>query len=1540
MAVEYPGSVTQSDWCPGTSTSYSGCYPWVNLANVKTSSDSTYTYIKPSGGVTNGRGSRTLQCRNFGFSVPKNARIDTVWARVRLRNNVTSGSVEDRVMKFTHGDTANKAKSANWPYNTSSPTTRQYDADESKFTRSQINSSSFGFDVQATGANSGWGTPVVSWVQVGVGWTTPTYLISSSVNKSNPIADSNDQVNYTVTIKNTNNVKSTESMIVSLTLPSGVSSLDGTSWTISSLGAGSSTSKTFRLTTSTTGAKTITTKFNDTGSTTSQTLNPQAITYNIEATSSNISAKDGQQSTFALKATCNSKYGNNTISVPTPSGLIASSYNLHTRGSWNGSTWTPNYTVDGTSYLTMTYVNQLGTVSPGIPRTWTITASGSGKTVSRTITYTNDTLPYSLSSTGNQTKFDGEEATFIYTVTSNSTNGSLNINFGLTDGLQLVNAIPSNNGTYNPNNNTWNCNFTSATSNTLTLTVKNTGNGNGLIDEGTFKTFNITASGTNVNTLTRSITYYKDTSPPPTPPTEELIVPRDIFISEVYDGTSIEYDSIIITEGDELLESIKVPKNKDDTENIINPKESLEITSTGPYIIPLGGPAGKFTTKVKNITDKDLNVLLELDLDITNKERDIDSWIILDHIEGNFNFDNETKELNISKISAGQSVEFDLYFKYREEDIEAELRYIVAGEDIKSKRYFTGIGEETIDASEFFEGEDYEEYPVKILIMDMPFLTMDINGPSDIDIEDEFELEYTLYNNSNVDAEDVKTKITIPKQFEIISRNDGGEITNNNVLEWDIGDILGDDEVPRILKIIVRPLIKGRFITKFSTKGYKIWPNEVYHTMDVGIWPTTTLSGKVDKSVIEEDEELLLTIDIKNNYKLSKNTLIHIDLDDYDILDFDTELGYYQNGIWYIGDLGVNISGKLIITLKSTSIGYKTINVKGYRSDNKLFRELNIRNLVIEKKPKVDFIVTQDTNFVMKNDEEFIYNIKLKNLENKEITNLHFKNIFNKAIEIIDTSNPDFNIETNSLSVVSLGPNESIDFIITCKINIRGNYTSIFTFIADKISMKTVKLLIKCDDKAYQENIEHKITIFNFDKLKKYYRLNIDEDAKLQKTINRDNLSTEMVDIEHYNAGEYESYSGRNLSEIVDQINDTSIYVESKFMRKGENALKTKLYQLWPNGFIYRFGLLRSEIFHHTGVIPKLTNMIEYAMRWDVDKWGDKVWPGDLWDNGVFRVGIPYEKIPTNFIVPTVPELQKLIDKTRPAGTKGLPFYTFKTKLGIGVQIQNTKCTALHTPPVLSVGLSELDWYINSYRWDNINKERILAGKTENGKILYGSYYNFKTEPLGISAQGKLTDYNFKNSETAQKIGFNPIKVQRHSNIKTKQIDKITDYIDFQNIQITKKIPYEGTSTTEEITLQSPTETTLGFSNAEKHKIIDQIILDSQNSVKFELTNQIEENTEFGIYLINKDKTVRFARNKDELENGIKITITENNKDTVIYSNTIPNVNEYEKIYLNIEKIENDIMLSYSFNEEEFIILTSTIFNKLITEYGIYTMKR
>ena len=114
---------------------------------------------------------------------------------------------------------------------------------------------------------------------------------------------------------------------------------------------------------------------------------------------------------------------------------------------------------------------------------------------------------------------------------------------------------------------------------------------------------------------------------------------------------------------------------------------------------------------------------------------------------------------------------------------------------------------------------------------------------------------------------------------------------------------------------------------------------------------------------------------------------------------------------------------------------------------------------------------------------------------------------------------------------------------------------------------------------------------------------------------------------ENFSENAIESYEGKSLQEIFEKINKHSKYFKGRFYRSGTNTLLNDFMQFAPNGFIYRMGLLNSEIYQTLGVLPTYSYMSDKLFRWDPGEeqlldlipkkksfnWGENIWAGKGW---------------------------------------------------------------------------------------------------------------------------------------------------------------------------------------------------------------------------------------------------------------------------------------------------------------------------------------
>ena len=1199
----------------------------------------------------------------------------------------------------------------------------------------------------------------------------------------------------------------------------------------------------------------------------------------------------GQEVIYSVSFSSNKSITTTTnINVPTPAGLTFVEHGL-TNGSYSGGVWKISSGTGGT-------LNIRFRCTAAGSRTVRATIADTGKYVDKTIAISNPT--FSLSNSISKTQlYVNEQFTYTSTCSTNGFDASKTVYID-SPGLQIVSQ--SGNGTYTQSNKVWGAVFSNKTA-TKQITFRATQAGSYYISNW------IDGYGA----VTRYINVLLPDQPkppepeepePPEPPGPDPALPREETQISVEDGTSVEIPYLVVTDGDEL----EKPIEDEDPEISVDPAEMVSITSKGPRAVPLN-TSGIFTITVKNISEQPVlhNVRIDIgsDIDVELFER------ILQKQETPI----LTSEGYILISELKDEFKFNLEFRHN---------------DVITFNTLFNIFNQTL-------------HEMEVKIKDLPYLIMDIEGPSETDIDEEFDLIYTLRNPSQIDALDVETLIDIPKQFNILDIQGDGFTRNGYEISWN-HDLIESESSTIQLKVTLSGRGKGTYRFKFAIIDGEVFLNEIYHMLDVGIYPITSIIPNVDKRKLEVDEILILTTRITNTKKISKNTNLLFDLDDYELMDIDVEDGIFDetNMKWYIGDLGIGYDSKIILTLKAKTPGDKTFTIQGYRQTDKLFQTKKVYTTVFEKTPKFLFNVTQSTDIGYVDEEEY-YTIEIKNIEDESLFNCVIENIIPPQLEVLRSDNSEYDIITNTLTVDEIEANDSVSFKLYVKILEKGEISSIFSFKADKTNLEYRILTMRCADEYIYENLRHSIKIFNFDKLNKYCNLRISEQPNLIKTFNKENLTERIIDIEKYLVDRAEVYEGGNLRKIVDDINDNSIYVKSEFMRKGLNILRSDVYDIYPDGFIRRFGLLRSDIFHATGVIPKIINMSDYAMRWDIDNWNEKVWAGDIWDNGVFQAAIMYTDIPTNFIIPDYYELQAIINKAKPFGTKGMPFYMAREKFKMGMNLLSAKVEPRVYTELEKLRFKDPYCKMQVFEWDN---------DIDDLKLVYGYFdpIDYKLR-MKLDAKFKGVDITNPNVEPSikttldDKIRFKPVTSKGLVDVGDVKFNTINDYKssissdNLKNIDLNKILDLSTIDpiNTNDIIMTIPEEPILSFDNAPKYPITD--MFGDFDTIVVKIDSDIIDNSEFGLYISDGDEYVRFCRNKNIIngENGIKLVSNQSGLEETLYSNVLP---ETEEIYLKLEKVDDVILFYYSFDGLSFNFIKEFIMNFNFKRQGIYVINK
>ena len=527
----------------------------------------------------------------------------------------------------------------------------------------------------------------------------------------------------------------------------------------------------------------------------------------------------------------------------------------------------------------------------------------------------------------------------------------------------------------------------------------------------------------------------------------------------------------------------------------------------------------------------------------------------------------------------------------------------------------------------------------------------------------------------------------------------------------------------QILKVVYKATQKGIYDLILNTYDNKDtfeddqWSNSVTKKIMVDISSNVRIKTSVSKSKPYLNELIDFKIKFKNYSKKQNNFNFTIkDIGSYGTLHQknDYTLEYHtetkgkfepdtnQIGIWTINNIDINEEQELVLTLRPQELGYHVIETIFTDDDGQTQTFENIVN-VLEPNKQLDFNVyhavgvNKDTecndfdNIIEICDDDYIdlgdtlfYVCEITNNNRNAITDtthiyVRLDDTF-LTNEIICSTHEIIQQENNLLHIHI----PSIQGCKTTKVCFKVQPSKIGTFVSNfMLTNRNAKvyhknLTINVDEEFNQKQLEHEITIYNFEKTNHYFRYELDGNNTIFKFFNQGkDKSLRLVDVEKYEQDSIETYKGSNLKKLLRDIANNSKYIEPEFLRLGNNKLAPKGYEMYPDGFIRRFGLLNSEVFHYTGQLPTIGYLADKAMRWDQDTWDTKFWGGDIYDNGVFDLTIDYSKIPTNFNILDVDDpiknLQTLVDKTKPYGTQAICYYSAKLYLDmkIDAELQN-----------------------------------------------------------------------------------------------------------------------------------------------------------------------------------------------------------------------------------------------------------------------------
>ncbi len=525
---------------------------------------------------------------------------------------------------------------------------------------------------------------------------------------------------------------------------------------------------------------------------------------------------------------------------------------------------------------------------------------------------------------------------------------------------------------------------------------------------------------------------------------------------------------------------------------------------------------------------------------------------------------------------------------------------------------------------------------------------------------------------------------------------------------------------------------------------------------------------------------------------------------------------------------------------------------------DKAIKTKKILSEIIHNKKQLILKVDQTSDFVYPN-ELYKYQIYCKNVSGSRIDNIRIQILNPSAISIDE----DDSFINEGIPIGSLENGQSHLIFVKARCNKIGEFTVHFLCLGEESELVTKKLNILSAYNISNKETVHKIHIYNFEPYEeKYEFMSTDYNEEVTQLIKKQKLpygaydnpfpmysddpenniyvdesqdyldqmdilygdpedsdehSYQYLQRENFNKNKIESFEGESLREIFDNINKTSKLFKAKFIRTGTNKLLNRFKQYYPDGFIYRMGLMTSEIFHHVGVIPDYSYMNDYIFKWAAEnslplnlypkhidmKWYQNKWAGHGWnvwktytdeykeqiidtedykpyfefihtfddiqtaeqyisneyeydtsneyyiytdegiekirkyqfiikesyfDNGVFFVHIPLNKIPSNFLLLDTDEIESIVEKTKPYGMKGLIKYVID--VGFNIDFNFKTYNVLY--PMVKLNYGEIDnitYSMVPYKYNDII-ETVCSYK--NGEPVYEERNAIRLIPDGI----------------------------------------------------------------------------------------------------------------------------------------------------------------------------------------------------------------
>lgn len=855
---------------------------------------------------------------------------------------------------------------------------------------------------------------------------------------------------------------------------------------------------------------------------------------------------------------------------------------------------------------------------------------------------------------------------------------------------------------------------------------------------------------------------------------------KEYFKLRIEDGSDIQYNSLMFTEGDDLLNPLTYDLEDADNRFI----DALMVE----------GETKKIPTGEARYISFKINLDLEEGTTYKNVLTSINTNGHNDIIVG------ADDNINIFESSSGHQ-----YFSIDEivAGKEKKIRFIVQSEEERDVYIHLNILNKTND----------KWIPARAIFKDMPSIKLrieNLTATEDFFITEEnqgkFTLRYSIQNESQIEGNDLKFKIIPPSDFNIstVVTQPQNSIYDENSNMWYFNKINKDDNKKYYIDIeytATRSNIYDFIIQTVddpTTYEDDQHPNSFKYKMYIDIDMMVSIDTNVSNAHPYVNNIIDFTILLKNYRKKQKDFKFQVmDIGkynflhnkcDYNIEFVDCEQGTFTKdtrdnnvlGFWEIDQIDVDKEYKLMLSLRPFNPGTHVIHttftndkqqsldfddyVQVYSEKNKL--DFDVHHAVCDKvcndpdcdnkticdkcQPCDELVEICDEDFITLGDK-YYYRFKVTNNDKNDISNLHIFCQIDDSFDIDCTCPQIANIhfdgrkENNlyEINIDKIKACSSLELCFRVKPTKNGIYYSNFILTTKDahILSKTLKMTVS---NVYTERkVEHIITVYNFEKTHRYFRYELDGSGNLFKFFNTGDISKRLIDIEDHNVNSVEVFKGTNLYELCRKIKQKSIYVDPELLRIGTNKLLDNGYELYPDGFIRRFGLLNSEVFHFTGQLPIITNLSQYAMRWDIDNWNEKVWAGDVYGNGVFDLTIDYDKIPTNFDIMQdtmnpVYNLENIVEKTKPYGTKGLCHYNYNSYIDLTIDADLDDVSS-DTYNELELNLDDLglvSWY----------------DRDDNSIAIFYDLFTIKQD-IDASLDGKKSEIKYKDNRTNIQFG-------------------------------------------------------------------------------------------------------------------------------------------------------------------------------------------